>query len=144
MASLVELMADSAPALGLSRAAGSCLGAIWNADAPCCADDLCARLGLARSNVSVALRDLREWGLVEVLRAPGDRKEYFVAPQSGAELVQRLIAGHRRRIVAPLVDRLSALAASDPGAADLLAALPAGPDAAPAPRKKKKKRKDHA
>lgn len=144
MASLADLMADAAPALGLSRAAGACLGVIWRADSPPCADDLCSLLGLARSNVSVALRDLREWGLVEILRLPGDRKEYFAAPAGAAELVHRLIAGHRRRIIAPLLDRLSALAAGDARAADLVSAIGAGTEALPVAKKKKKKRRDHA
>ncbi|MFZ5750020.1 MAG: GbsR/MarR family transcriptional regulator [Pseudomonadota bacterium] len=141
--SLSDLFADAAPALGLSRPAGLCLAAIWRADPPPCADDLCAALGLARSNVSVALRDLREWGLVETVRQPGDRKEYFTAPADAGELVARLLAGHRRRIVAPLLDRLSALGASDPRAADLSsAALRPAADTA-AGKKKKKKRRDH-
>lgn len=141
--SLPDLFSDAAPAFGLSRPAGLCLAAIWRADPPPCADDLCASLGLARSNVSVALRDLREWGLVETLRQPGDRKEYFLAPADGADLMARLVAGHRRRIVEPLLDRLSALAATDPRAADLSsAARRPATDAAPG-KKKKKKRRDH-
>ncbi|MEZ5885489.1 MAG: MarR family transcriptional regulator [Paracoccaceae bacterium] len=103
---LALLFADIADAFGLSRPAGQCFAAIWRAAQPPCADDLVAGLGLARSNVSTALKDLRGAGLVSVARTPGDRKEYFTAPVDPWELL-RLLAAHRQRsLILPLLDRL--------------------------------------
>lgn len=109
--SLTAICADAAADLGLSRPAGQCFAAIWQAsDAPC-ADDLSAVLGLSRSNVSTALKDLRSWGLISVLRRAGDRREYFTAPADPWEVLRVILAGRHRRSLAPIVDRLLAVEA---------------------------------
>ena len=66
---LATLFADVAQVFGLSRPAGQCFSAIWRAAAPPCADDLVAGLGLSRSNVSTALKELRGWGMISIVRA---------------------------------------------------------------------------
>ena len=68
---LATLFADAAQVFGLSRPAGQCFSAIWRAAAPPCADDLVAGLGLSRSNVSTALKELRGWGMISIVRTPG-------------------------------------------------------------------------
>lgn len=112
------VFAEFAGRFGLSRPAGQCFAAIWrSAEAPC-ADDLVRQVGISRSNVSTALKELRHWGLVGVLRAPGDRKEYFTAPADPWALLGTLMAERARRDIAPARDRLEAMA-DDPRAADL-------------------------
>lgn len=103
---LHEIFADVAQIFGLSRPAGQCFGAIWRAAQAPCADDLVAGLGLSRSNVSTALKELRHWGLISIVRTPGDRKEYFSAPADPWELMRRVTAARHRQIIAPLLDRL--------------------------------------
>ncbi|MCB2110595.1 MAG: MarR family transcriptional regulator [Defluviimonas sp.] len=102
------LLASVGEVFGLSIPAGRCLAGIWRAAEPPCADDLTAALGLSRSNVSTALKELRDWGLVSRVRAPGDRKEYFAAPADPWDLARIVIAARRRRQIAPLLDRLLA------------------------------------
>ncbi len=102
------LFADLAQHFGLSRPAGQCFAAIWRAAQPPCADDLVAGLGLSRSNVSTALKELRGWGLVGIARSPGDRKEYFIAPSDPWELARLILAARQRQLIAPLLDRLLA------------------------------------
>lgn len=152
--------------LGLSRPAGLCFAAIWRAAQAPCADDLTAALGLSRSNVSTALKELRDWGLVSRVRAPGDRKEYFAADPDPWQVLAAMLGAFQRRALSPAIDRL--LAAEEGGdarAAALhaalsplsdrlaaLAALPArefadvaegnGGKAEAGGKKKKKKRKD--
>lgn len=103
---LEDVFADLADQFGLSRPAGRCLSAIWRADPKPCADDLVTALGLSRSNVSTALKELREWGLAAIHREAGDRKEYYAAPADPWDLVAALIAARRQRVTAPLIDRL--------------------------------------
>lgn len=105
-AELAALFADMAPGLGLSRPAGSCFAAIWRAAQAPCADDLVRDLGISRSNVSTALKELRQWGLVQIARTPGDRREFFVAPADPWALVRQIIAERQRREVASALDRL--------------------------------------
>lgn len=103
-----EIVAEIAALCGLSRPAGQCFAEIWRAAQPPCADDLTRDLGLSRSNVSTALKELRDWGLVGRARAPGDRKDYFTAPGDPWDIVRLLIQGRRRRAIEPLLDRLLA------------------------------------
>ena len=127
---LPRLFAEIAPRFGLSRPAGLCLGAIWRAAEAPSADDLVASLGISRSNVSTALKELRAWGLIEVTRAFGARRDLFLAPADPWALLRQILAERQRREVAPVIDRLAALEATgeDPRAADLLAAFAAGSD----------------
>lgn len=113
---LPGLFADAGEHFGLSRPAGHCLGMIWRAAQAPCADDLTRTLGLSRSNVSTALKELRGWGLVSVARAPGDRKEYFTAPSDPWELIRAVMAARQRRAIAPILDRLLAAEAESPDA----------------------------
>lgn len=107
---LTQLFADLASAFGLSRAAGQCLAAIWRATEAPSAEDLATGLGLSRSNVSVALKELRQAGLVQVTRTPGLRRDFFTAdPNPWALLRAGLVERHRREI-APLIDRMATLA----------------------------------
>ncbi len=160
------IVADIGALFGLSRPAGQCFATIWRAAQPPSADDLTRLLGLSRSNVSTALKELRAWGLVSRTRAPGDRKDYFTAPPDPWDVARAVLAARQRRSVAPLLDRLltaeaetgdvritslhavlsavsthvDALAARDAGA---LARVfdPAAGKAAEGVKKKKKKRK---
>lgn len=106
---LPDLFAEMAPVLGLSRPAAQCLGAIWRAAQAPSADDLVARLGLSRSNISVALKELRGLGLVQTARSPGSRKDYFVSESDPWAMLRQILAERQRREIAPLVDRLRAL-----------------------------------
>jgi DNA-binding transcriptional regulator GbsR (MarR family) len=105
---LATAFAEAADWVGLSRPAGRCLAAIWIAAEPPTAEGLVAGLGLSRSNVSTALKELRGWGLVTVVRRAGERKEYFAAPSDPWDLIRLILAGRQRRALAPLVERVLA------------------------------------
>jgi len=164
-----EAFAEAAALLGLSRPAGLCFASIWRAAQAPCADDLTAAVGLSRSNVSTALKELRDWGLVSRVRAPGDRKEYFAADPDPWAVVGAMLSAFQRRALSPAIDRILAAEATGDGdaraaamhavlgplAAHLavlaamapadLARATAARAAGPAPsggKKKKKKRKD--
>ncbi len=111
---LPDLFADVAQFFGLSRPAGQCFATIWRAASPPCADDLVNALGLSRSGISTALKELRGWNMIGIARAPGDRKEYFTAPSDPWDLVGRLIAARHRQMLAPILDRLVAAEAESP------------------------------
>ncbi|MGB3146972.1 MAG: MarR family transcriptional regulator [Paracoccaceae bacterium] len=107
-----DIFADIAQTFGLSRPAGLCFALIWRSADPPCADDLAQRLGIARSGVSAALKELRGWNLISAARAPGDRKDYFTAPTDTWEVLRLLIAARQRLVIAPLTDRILAAEAA--------------------------------
>ena len=117
--------AELAQLLGLSRPAGLCFAAIWRAAQAPCADDLTGSLGLSRSNVSIALKELRDWGLIARVRAPGDRKEYYTADPDAQAVLLTMLTAFQRRSLAPAVERLLAAesVANDARAAAMHAVL---------------------
>lgn len=126
MPALPVILGDFAALFGLSRPAGQCFAAIWRQAANPCADDLVESLGLSRSNVSTALKELRGWGLISVARVPGDRREFFVAPDDPWEILRLIFAARQRRDFSVLADRLAPLADTDAatrGAHEMVAAL---------------------
>ncbi|MBK5946598.1 hypothetical protein CCR83_09175 [Rhodobacter veldkampii DSM 11550] len=108
---LVALFADMGQRIGLSRPAGQCFAAIWRAAQAPSADDLVTELGLSRSNVSTALKELRSWGLIGRARAPGDRRDRFTAPADPWAIARQILAERQRRELAPALDRLYAIEA---------------------------------
>ncbi|WP_295530342.1 MarR family transcriptional regulator [uncultured Thioclava sp.] len=124
---LSDSFGEIAPRFGLSRPAGRCFGAIWRAAQAPSAEDLVDQLGRSRSNISVALKELREAGLIQSARTPGSRKEFFVAPADPWELARLVLGERARRVIGPARDQLAVLEtrSADPRAAALCEVLDA-------------------
>lgn len=63
--------------LGLSRTAARAIGALLVADGDADASALAAQLGVAKSSLSVALRQLEQYGLVERTRRPQASRDTY-------------------------------------------------------------------
>ncbi|WP_330629401.1 MarR family transcriptional regulator (plasmid) [Thioclava litoralis] len=111
---LSRILSDNAAQLGLSRPAAMCLGAIWRAAQNPSADDLVTLLGISRSNVSTALKELREIGLVQQARSPGSRKDFYVADADPWALLRKLMIERQRKTFEPLAEAFAAHATEDP------------------------------
>lgn len=70
---------------------------------PLPADTICEMLGLARSNVSTAIKELQAWGLVSVKRQLGDRRDHFIAERDLFELVRTVVEARREREFLPTI-----------------------------------------
>jgi hypothetical protein len=53
------------------------------------ADEIAEQLEFSRSNVSMGLKELQAWRLVNLRHLPGDRREYFDAPDEAWAIVGR-------------------------------------------------------
>src|SRR5262245_41824295 len=60
-------------------------------------DDIMARLGISRGNVSMNLSKLVEWGLVRRVHKRGDRREYYESIREGWGVFPR-VASRRKRV----------------------------------------------
>lgn len=91
------------------------MGRIWTtlylSEDPLTAAELCRRLEISAGAASMALRDLERWGVVVRRRAPGDRKDWFVAETDIWKAISRV---YRER---ELVEIERALAAFEQAAA---------------------------
>ncbi len=47
-------------------------------DEPVSLDVIANSLKISRGNASMSLRDLRNWGIVKLVKEPGDRQDYYV------------------------------------------------------------------
>jgi DNA-binding transcriptional regulator GbsR (MarR family) len=80
------------------------------------ADEISDTLGIARSNVSVCLKELTTWRLVYVSHVLGDRRDFFRAEQDTWEMIRTVAEGRKRRELDPTIAALrecQALLAND-------------------------------
>ena len=81
---------------GINRTMAQIHALLFLSEKPLHAEDICDVLDLARSNVSVALRELQGWGIVKLVHLPGDRRDHFESMKDVFEMF-RVIANERRR-----------------------------------------------
>ena len=93
-------------AWGIGRSAARIHGLLLVSDGPLTADDIAVGLGIARSNVSMSMKELRAIGLVETHPSLGDRKERFTAVDDPVELSSRIAAYRKAREFDPAVAAL--------------------------------------
>lgn len=72
----------------------------------CTADALVEELGMSRGAVSMAGRELRDWGLVHLERSPGSRQIVY-RPETDLEIaIRNIVQTRKRREWDPLLERL--------------------------------------
>jgi len=76
------------------------------------ADEIGETLGIARSNVSVGLKELLGWDLVHVTHVLGDRRDFFAAQHDPWEVIRVIIEGRKRREIDPTLAVLRECAAA--------------------------------
>ena len=64
---------------GINRTMAELHALLFVSARPLCTDDVMALLQVSRGNASMNLRALVDWGLIQRVHKPGDRKEYFQA-----------------------------------------------------------------
>jgi DNA-binding transcriptional regulator GbsR (MarR family) len=80
----VDELAHSAAGAELSAPARRILASLIFEPEPQNLDELAAALGVAKSGVSVAVRELLRAGYVRKLRRPGERRDFYEAPPAAA------------------------------------------------------------
>src|SRR5215475_4409074 len=69
-------------------------------------DDIMARLGISRGNVSMNLSKLVEWGLVRRVHRRGDRKDYYESLSDVWEMFTVVANQRKRREIDPVLTAL--------------------------------------
>jgi DNA-binding transcriptional regulator GbsR (MarR family) len=96
---------------GLNRSVSQVHALLYLSPQPLHADEIAETLGIARSNVSVALKELVSWKLVQTTQTLGDRRDFFVAQRDPWEVVRVIVEGRKRRELDPTVAFLKQCAA---------------------------------
>jgi len=88
---------------GISRTVAQVHALLYLAPKPLTGEEIATTLSVARSNVSTSLKELQNWGLVEVQHVLGDRREHYNSVKDAWELFKVILDGRKRREVDPTV-----------------------------------------
>lgn len=91
---------------GVSRSVAQIHALLFLAPTPLTADEIAETLNVARSNVSVSIKELQAWDLVNVTHQLGDRRDYFQARKDIWEVLTMIMDGRKKREVDPTLQML--------------------------------------
>jgi DNA-binding transcriptional regulator GbsR (MarR family) len=94
---------------GANRSVAQVHALLYLSEDPLDAEAICEALGLARSNVSTALRELQGYGIVKRTHLAGDRRDYFAAETDLWDLFMAITAERKRREIDPTIAKLADL-----------------------------------
>ena len=103
---------------GLNRTLGQMCGLLYVVPEPMNADEIAETLNISRSNVSMGLKELKAWRLVQPASVPGDRREYWTTPKDVWEVFRVLAEERRRREIDPTLSMLRDTLLAEPTSED--------------------------
>lgn len=103
---------------GINRTVGQIYALLFVSDRPLNADEIVEKLTISRSNASMGLKELQAWRLVRLTHQPGDRREYFSAPDDVWAIFQTLADERQRREVEPTLSMLRGSLLETPDSAE--------------------------
>jgi DNA-binding transcriptional regulator GbsR (MarR family) len=102
----VELWNNMASLWGVSPTMARIHGLLYITGASLSMDDIMARLGISRGNVSMNLSKLLEWALVRRVHKRGDRREYYESTGDVWEMFTLVASQRKRREIDPILTTL--------------------------------------
>jgi DNA-binding transcriptional regulator GbsR (MarR family) len=103
---------------GINRTVGQIYALLFVSSRPLNADELTDRLQVSRSNVSMGLKELQSWRLVRLSHLPGDRRDYYSAPDDVWQIFKTLAEERQRREIDPTLSMLRDAMLESPGNAE--------------------------
>lgn len=91
---------------GINRTVAQIHGLLYLSPEPLNAEEISATLSVARSTVSVGLRELESWGIVRVVHVLGDRTDRFEIKGDAYEMFRFIVEYRKRREVDPTLGML--------------------------------------
>jgi DNA-binding transcriptional regulator GbsR (MarR family) len=86
---------------GINRSVAQIHALLYLSPKPLPADEIADTLAIARSNVSVGLKELQTWGLVRANQNLGDRRDHFETSTDVWELFRVILRERKRRELDP-------------------------------------------
>ena len=103
---------------GINRTVAQVHALLFVSERPLHAGEIAETLEVARSNISVSLRELTAWGLVRVVHVLGDRRDYFESLGDVWAMTQAIFEQRRRRELDPTLAALRECVAEAAAAKD--------------------------
>ncbi|XAM01664.1 ArsR family transcriptional regulator [Phycisphaeraceae bacterium D3-23] len=86
---------------GINRTIAQIHALLYVSPEPLNADEIAETLSVARSNVSMSLRELQGWGIVQVVPVLGERKDHFTTQQDVWEMLLVVLDERKKRELDP-------------------------------------------
>jgi len=102
---------------GINRTVAQIHALLFLSEEPLHAEEICNRLGVARSNVSNSLKELQNWGIVKHVHLAGDRRDHFESIKDVYEMFRIIAAERKKREIDPTLSNLRECA-NEAGQAD--------------------------
>lgn len=118
----VEHWGMMARAWGINPTMGELFALLYITGIDWTAEELRSWLHVSRGNVSMNLRELLAWGVVQRLHRPGERRELYRAETEVWTLFRRILKERKRRELDPtlsVLDRIFRLSETEPVLQDL-------------------------
>lgn len=99
---------------GFNRTVGQMYALLVISEKPLTANQLASALSISRGNVSMGVKELQSWQLIQLSHVPGDRKEYYSAIGSVWDMANTVFEERRKREVDPTLSLLRSLLLEGP------------------------------
>ncbi|MDH4227828.1 MAG: MarR family transcriptional regulator [Deltaproteobacteria bacterium] len=70
---------------------------------PISLEDIAERLGISKGNASMSLKELKNWGVVTLIKEPGDRQDYYVTDPDIWKIFIAIAKERKRREFDPVL-----------------------------------------
>ncbi|MEM1209962.1 MAG: MarR family transcriptional regulator [Planctomycetota bacterium] len=91
---------------GINRTVAQTHALLYIADRPLAADEIAETLKVARSNVSVSLKELESWGILKKVPVLGDRRDHFETTVDVWTMFRTILDERKRREIDPTLELL--------------------------------------
>ena len=91
---------------GINRTIAQIHALLYISPQPLNAEEICETLSLARSTVSVGLRELQNWEIIKVVHVLGDRTDHFEAMSDVWEMFRVIVNNRKRQELDPTLEML--------------------------------------
>lgn len=100
---------------GVNRSVARVHALLMANEEPLSLDDIANQLQISKGNASMSLRDLRTFGVVRQVEAPGDRRDFYVTEPDVWIMFFRILRERKRREFDPALEAIHRLVEA-PGA----------------------------
>ncbi len=91
---------------GFNRTVGQIYALLVIVEDPVSANEIASALGISRGNVSMGLKELNGWQLVQTIHKPGDRKDYYHTKGTIWDMANKVFEERRKREMDPTLSLL--------------------------------------
>jgi len=91
---------------GFNRTVGQMLALLVIHPKSLNSDEISSALHISRGNVSMGLKELQSWRLIQMQHVPGDRKDYYTSSGSMWDMAKTVFEERRKREIDPTLSML--------------------------------------